>query len=282
MPLGFHDKSNIAFMNGKKILFVSSELVPYLPENEVSLMSYETPRMVNSNGGQIRIFMPRFGNINERRHQLHEVIRLSGMNLVINDMDMPLIIKVASIPRERIQVYFIDNEEYFKRKATFTDENGQLFPDNDERAIFFAKGVVETVKKLNWSPDIIHVHGWMASLLPLYLKKYYADEPLFADSKIVTSVYKKSFGEDLDKDMIKKVVFDGIAEESVKVLEVPNYNNLLKVAVDFSDAVILASENIPEDLQEYIMNLQKPVLPFMPLQEFEEAYANFYNNDVLK
>ncbi|MEH6680728.1 MAG: glycogen/starch synthase [Sediminicola sp.] len=269
-------------MNGKKILFVSSELVPYLPENEVSLMSYETPRMVNSNGGQIRIFMPRFGNINERRHQLHEVIRLSGMNLVINDMDMPLIIKVASIPRERIQVYFIDNEEYFKRKATFTDENGQLFPDNDERAIFFAKGVVETVKKLNWSPDIIHVHGWMASLLPLYLKKYYADEPLFADSKIVTSVYKKSFGEDLDKDMIKKVVFDGIAEESVKVLEVPNYNNLLKVAVDFSDAVILASENIPEDLQEYIMNLQKPVLPFMPLQEFEEAYANFYNNDVLK
>ena len=159
-------------MNGKKILFVSSELVPYLPENEVSLMSYETPRMVNSKGGQIRIFMPKYGNINERRHQLHEVIRLSGMNLVINDMDMPLIIKVASIPKERIQVYFIDNDEYFKRKSTFSDENGNLFPDNDQRAIFFAKGVVETVKKLNWSPDIIHVHGWMASLLPLYLKNY--------------------------------------------------------------------------------------------------------------
>ena len=139
-------------MNGKKILFVSSELVPYLPENEVSLMSYETPRMVNSNGGQIRIFMPRYGNINERRHQLHEVIRLSGMNLVINDMDMPLIIKVASIPKERIQVYFIDNDEYFKRKATFTDVDGNLFKDNDQRAIFFAKGVVETVKKLNWTP----------------------------------------------------------------------------------------------------------------------------------
>lgn len=166
-------------MNGKKILFVSSELVPYLPENEVSQMSYEAPRMVNGNGGQIRIFMPKYGNINERRHQLHEVIRLSGMNLVINDMDMPLIIKVASIPKERIQVYFIDNEEYFKRKATFTDAKGDLFPDNDERAIFFAKGVVETVKKLNWTPDIIHVHGWMASLLPLYLKKFYADEPLF-------------------------------------------------------------------------------------------------------
>jgi len=269
-------------MNGKKILFVSSELVPYLPENEVSLMSYETPRMVNSNGGQIRIFMPRFGNINERRHQLHEVIRLSGMNLVINDMDMPLIIKVASIPRERIQVYFIDNDEYFKRKATFTDEDGKLFPDNDERAIFFAKGVVETVKKLNWSPDIIHVHGWMASLLPLYLKKFYADEPLFTESKIIMSVYGQGFDGTLDKDLIKKIAFDGVPEESIKALEEPNYNNLLKVAVDYADAVILAAENIPADLEDYISKLEKPVLPFVPLQEFEEAYVNFYNTKVLK
>ncbi|WP_411029079.1 glycogen/starch synthase [Spongiimicrobium sp. 3-5] len=269
-------------MNGKKILFVSSELVPYLPENEVSLMSYEAPRMVNSNGGQIRIFMPRFGNINERRHQLHEVIRLSGMNLVINDMDMPLIIKVASIPRERIQVYFIDNEEYFKRKATFADEEGNLFGDNDERAIFFAKGVVETVKKLNWSPDIIHVHGWMASLLPLYLKQYYADEPLFADSKIVTSVYGKGFEGELDVEIQKKITFDGVAQDKIAALAQPNYNNLLKVAVDFSDAVILAAEDIPEDLQQYITNLQKPVLPYVSLQEFEDAYADFYNTEVLK
>jgi starch synthase len=269
-------------MNGKKILFVSSELVPYLPENEVSLMSYETPRMVNSKGGQIRIFMPRYGNINERRHQLHEVIRLSGMNLVINDMDMPLIIKVASIPRERIQVYFIDNEEYFKRKSTFTDENGELFADNDQRAIFFAKGVVETVKKLNWTPDIIHVHGWLASLLPLYLKKYYADEPLFADSKIVTSVYGKAFDGELDKGIINKIGFDGIEADQITPLQNPDYNNLLKVAVDYSDAIILASEEIPEDLQNHISNLEKPVLPFVALQEFEEAYANFYNTEVLK
>ncbi len=268
-------------MNGKKILFVSSELVPYLPENEVSLMSYEAPRMVNSNGGQIRIFMPRYGNINERRHQLHEVIRLSGMNLVINDMDMPLIIKVASIPKERIQVYFIDNEEYFKRKATFTDENGELFPDNDERAIFFAKGVVETVKKLNWAPDIIHVHGWMASLLPLYLRKVYADEPLFADSKIVTSIYGVGFDGHLDKDLSKKIAFDNIGDDNLSRLENPTYNNLLKVAVDHSDAVILAAEDIPDDLTEYVANLKKPVLPFVPLQEFEEAYANFYNTEVL-
>ena len=269
-------------MNGKKILFVSSELVPYLPENEVSLMSYEAPRMVNSNGGQIRIFMPRYGNINERRHQLHEVIRLSGMNLVINDMDMPLIIKVASIPKERIQVYFIDNEEYFKRKATFTDKQGKLFPDNDQRAIFFAKGVMETVKKLNWSPDIIHVHGWMASLLPLYLKKYYADEPLFADSKIVLSVYGKTFDGSLDKDMVKKIAFDGIPEEEIASLGDPTYNNLLKVAVDHADAIILASEDIPDEIENHISNLKKPVLQYVPVQEFEEAYAHFYNTEVLK
>jgi len=269
-------------MNGKKILFVSSELVPYLPENEVSQMSYEAPRMVNGNGGQIRIFMPKYGNINERRHQLHEVIRLSGMNLVINDMDMPLIIKVASIPKERIQVYFIDNEEYFKRKATFTDVDGNLFPDNDERAIFFAKGVVETVKKLNWTPDIIHVHGWMASLLPLYLKKFYADEPLFSESKIVTSVYKKSFEGTLDLNMASKIAFDGIPEADLSPLKTPDYNNLLKVAVDHSDAVILAAEDVSEDLKSHIANLQKPVLPFVSLQEFEEAYANFYNQEVLK
>lgn len=269
-------------MNGKKILFVSSELVPYLPENPVSLMSYEAPRMVNSNGGQIRIFMPRYGNINERRHQLHEVIRLSGMNLVINDMDMPLIIKVASIPRERIQVYFIDNDEYFKRKATFKDSSGNLFPDNDERAIFFAKGVVETVKKLNWSPDIIHVHGWMASLLPLYLRKYYTDEPLFADSKIITSVYGKGYEGELDSGMIDKIAFDGIDKKEISSLSKPDYNNLLKVAVDYSDAVILASEEMSEDLKDHIANLSKPVLPYVSLQEAEEAYTNFYKTEVLK
>lgn len=269
-------------MNGKKILFVSSELVPYLPENQVSLMSYEAPRMVNSNGGQIRIFMPRYGNINERRHQLHEVIRLSGMNLVINDMDMPLIIKVASIPRERIQVYFIDNEEYFKRKGIFKDKEGNLFPDNDERAIFFAKGVVETVKKLNWSPDIIHVNGWLASLLPLYLKQFYADEPIFADSKIVTSVYAKGFEGTLDANMQKKIAFDGIDEGKTSALAAPDYNNLLKVAIDFSDAIILASEEISEDLTEYISKTDKPVLPYVSFQETEEAYSNFYKTEVLK
>ncbi|GAA3775518.1 glycogen/starch synthase [Corallibacter vietnamensis] len=268
-------------MKDKRILYVSSEVVPYLPETEISSMSFEAPRMVNQLGGQIRIFMPRYGNINERRHQLHEVIRLSGINLVINDLDMPLIIKVASIPKERIQVYFIDNDEYFKRKATLTDEDGNLFPDNDERAIFFAKGVIETVKKLNWSPDIIHVHGWLASLLPLYLKQFYKDEPLFNESKIVTSVYNQSFDGTLNKDMHKKIQFDNIDETAVKTLESPTYNNLMKVAIDHSDALIIGSEEIPDELTNYLKDSKKPVLDYRSKDEFSEAYTQFYNTEVL-
>ncbi|AJR02735.1 glycogen/starch synthase [Siansivirga zeaxanthinifaciens] len=268
-------------MKDKRILYVSSEVVPYLPETEISSMSFEAPRLVNQQGGQIRIFMPRYGNINERRHQLHEVIRLSGINLVINDLDMPLIIKVASIPKERIQVYFIDNDEYFKRKATLTDEDGKLFTDNDERAIFFAKGVIETVKKLNWSPDIIHVHGWLASLLPIYLKEYYKDEPLFSESKIVTSVYNQSFNNTLNKDMINKVKFDAINEDAIKVLEEPSYTNLMKVAIDYSDALIVGSEDIPAELESYLKASNKPVLEYKNKDEFGSAYTKFFSETVL-
>ena len=268
-------------MKDKRILYVSSEVVPYLPETEISSMSFEAPKMVNKQGGQIRIFMPRYGNINERRHQLHEVIRLSGINLVINDLDMPLIIKVASIPKERIQVYFIDNEDYFKRKATLTDEDGKLYSDNDERAIFFAKGVIETVKKLNWSPDIIHVNGWLASLLPIYLKEYYKNEPLFIDSKIVTSVYNQSFDETLDTNMINKVRFDNINEDVIKHLNKPSYINLMKIAIDYSDALIKGSEEIPEELETYLNESNKPVLEYFSLEEFAEPYSEFYNSKVL-
>jgi len=268
-------------MKDKRILYVSSEVVPYLPETEISSMSFEAPKMVNKQGGQIRIFMPRYGNINERRHQLHEVIRLSGINLVINDLDMPLIIKVASIPKERIQVYFIDNEEYFKRKATLTDEDGKLFDDNDERAIFFAKGVIETVKKLNWSPDIIHVNGWLASLLPLYLKEFYKNEPLFNESKIVTSVYNQTFEGSLDKNMINKVKFDNIDENAIKGLEKPTYNNLMKIAIDNSDALIKGSNELPKELSDYLDNSEKPVLDYFPIEDFAEHFTEFYTTKVL-
>lgn len=268
-------------MEDKRILYVSSEVVPYLPENEVSLMSYDVPKMINDQNGQIRIFMPRYGNVNERRHQLHEVIRLSGMNLVINDVDMPLIIKVASIPKERIQVYFIDNEEYFKRKATFTDEDGVLYPDNDERAIFFAKGVVETVKKLNWVPDIIHVQGWMAAMLPIYMKHYYKNDALFSDTKIVTSVFSNGFEGTLDKDMISKVAFDGVPNEAIVDLENPTFENLMKVSIAHCDGVIIASEEISSNLTKFIQASGKPFLPFASKDSFADAYTQFYKNQIL-
>jgi len=269
-------------MKDKRILYVSSEVIPYLPETEISSMSFEAPRLVNSKKGQIRIFMPRYGNINERRHQLHEVIRLSGMNLVINDMDMPLIIKVASIPKERMQVYFIDNEEYFKRKATYGDEDGNFYSDNDERAIFFAKGVIETVKKLNWSPDIIHVHGWLASFLPLYLRTYYDKEPLFENSKIVTSVYGKGFEGKLSPEVTNKLMFDDIKEENIQELKEPDYINLMKVAIKYSDALIMGSDEIPEDLSNYLKELEMPVLKYHKKEEFSEAYLDFYLSKVLE
>jgi starch synthase len=225
--------------------------------------------------------MPRYGNINERRHQLHEVIRLSGMNLVVNDLDMPLIIKVASIPKERIQVYFIDNDEYFKRKATFADEEGVMYADNDERAIFFAKGVVETVKKLNWVPDIIHVHGWMAAMLPIYMKHYYKNEALFSDTKIVTSVYSQSFEGTLDAEMINKIKLDGVPLDAIADLETPDYESIIKATIKHSDAVIIASDNLSPSLTKFIESSGKPFLPFVPKDEFAEAYTNFYKEEVL-
>ncbi|AUC78822.1 glycogen synthase [Nonlabens sp. MB-3u-79] len=269
-------------MKEKRVLYVSSEVIPYLPETEASSMSYFAPKMVNDRGGQIRIFMPRFGNINERRHQLHEVIRLSGMNLIINDLDMPLIIKVASIPKERMQVYFIDNEDYFKRKATLTDEDGNLFPDNDERAIFFAKGVIETVKKLNWAPDIIHVHGWLASLLPLYLKNYYGNDPLFEESKIVTSIYNQSFEGALDDEMIEKLQYDALDDEALEEFHEPTYINLMKSAVKYSDAIIKGSEELDPEIDEYIdAQENKPTLKYYSPEEFADAYEEFYLDQVL-
>jgi len=269
-------------MKDKRILYVSSEVLPYLPETEISSMSFEAPRLVNNNSGQIRIFMPRYGNINERRHQLHEVIRLSGMNLVINDLDMPLIIKVASIPKERMQVYFIDNEDYFKRKATYADEEGNFYSDNDERAIFFAKGVIETVKKLNWSPDIIHVHGWLASFLPLYLRNYYGNEPLFENSRIVTSVYNQSFDGELNANTMEKIQYDAIDDDAIEHLKKPNYVNLMKVAIENSDAVILGSTEIPEELEGFIEKMDIPVLKYLNMDDFSQAYLDFCREKVLQ
>ncbi|MDA8947669.1 glycogen/starch synthase [Flavobacteriaceae bacterium] len=263
-------------MKDKKVLIISSEVVPYLPQTEQAINSFQIPRAINEHGGQTRIFMPRYGLINERRHQLHEVIRLSGMNLVINDMDMPLIIKVASIPKERMQVYFIDNEEYFKRRTILHDEKGKCHKDNDERMIFFTKGVVETVKKLNWAPDIIHLHGWFTALFPLYLKTYYGDEPLFADSKILSSIYAPDFEGVFSKNFETKVAFDKIDSKHIEDLQTANYEALTKLAITHSDGLISASENLPESIVDQLTKSKKPQLNFEDSKN-EEVFIDFYS-----
>ena len=268
-------------MTGKKVLYVSSEVIPYLPNNDISTLSYSLPKVVNKNGGQTRIFIPKYGIINERRHQLHEVIRLSGMNLIIDDLDMPLIIKVASIPKERMQVYFIDNEEYFKNRLLDSDKKKKLYDDNDERAIFFAKGVVETIKKLNWSPDIIHVHGWIASLMPLYLKEYYKDDPLFSKSKIVTSIYENEISGSLNNEIVKKIKFDEVESDTLKVLDKTSYENLYKISIMNSDGVIFANDNVKESYIDLAKSLKIPTLKCAYSEGYEKQYIEFYNDKIL-
>lgn len=259
-------------MEAKKILYVSQEIHPYLPENEISRPSLEMPKKMNSKGHQVRVFMPRFGLINERRHQLHEVIRLSGINIIINDMDQPLIIKVASVPQARMQVYFIDNEEYFKRKAIFTDENKQLFPDNDQRAIFFCRGVIETVRKLSWQPDIIHCHGWMASFLPLYIKRFFHDDPLFADSKMVLSVYSGQEGKLGDK-LSETLKFDGIAKKDLERYQENSIKGAYKAALPLVDGVVNGSTDTDADLLEAA---QSEVPHFLDLSGSDKKAADVH------
>jgi starch synthase len=267
-------------MKDKKILYISSEVVPYLPHSELSNLGFEIPKMVNDRGGQTRIFIPKYGLINERRHQLHEVIRLSGMNLVINDIDMPLIIKVASIPKERMQVYFIDNDDYFKGRGLHSEDDGSLYADNDERAIFFAKGVIETVKKLNWSPDVIHLHGWFASLFPLYMKTYFSEDPIFESSKIVTSVYPNDFEGELSSELLNKVSYDVKDEEARSTLKESTYENLMNLAINYSDGVVLSGENIAKSILSKIDSQKIPTLTFEDSAK-ENSYVDFFNNHII-
>ncbi len=264
-------------MESKKILFVSQEITPYLPESEMSNIGRNLPQGIQDRGKEIRTFMPRFGCINERRNQLHEVIRLSGMNLIIDDTDHPLIIKVASIQAARMQVYFIDNEDFFHRKHTLQDAKEEFFKDNDERAIFFARGVIETVKKLQWAPDLIHCQGWFTSLLPLYVKKYYNDDPLFMDTQIVTSIYDKEFTNSLDKRLRQKLEWDGIKAEDIESISDPNYENLLKLALSYSDGVIFGSEMINEEAKSYALKSGMPILEYQSEETYIDAYSEFYD-----
>ena len=264
-------------MEKMKVLFISQEIAPYLPESEISEIGRYLPQGIQERGKEIRTFMPRFGCVNERRNQLHEVIRLSGMNLVINDNDHPLIIKVASIQAARMQVYFIDNEDYFQRKFATTNDEGIEFDDNDERAIFFARGVLETVIKLRWSPDIIHCHGWFTGMVPLFVKKTYKDNPLFANAKIIYSVYNDQFNSPLNSTMAGKIAEDGININEISVINEPTFVNLSKLAIDYSDATIKGSELIDSDLENYMKSSKKPFLDYQSKENYIDSYFDFYN-----
>ena len=267
-------------MKDKRVLIISPEVVPYLPQTEQAINSFKIPKSINDSGGQIRIFTPRYGLINERRHQLHEVIRLSRMNLIVDDFDHQLIIKVASIQQARMQVYFIDNEDYFPKKRHFHDENGKFFENNDERMIFFCKGVIETVRKLGWAPDVIHCHGWISALVPLYIKKLYKEDPLFRNSKVVYSVYNTGFNGELNHDIGEKLLFESsLNSEDIAGLKNPDFIALNKFAIDYSDAIIKVSDNIDKRISRHIDASQKPVMEHPGGEEgvYASSYSDFYD-----
>lgn len=261
----------------KRVLFVNSEIYPYLPETTISTVGRYLPQGIQESGKEIRTFMPRYGCINERRNQLHEVIRLSGMNMVIHDIDRPLVIKVASISSARMQVYFIDNDDYFHRKAIYEDAEGHFMEDNDERAIFFARGILETVKKLRWKPDIVHCSGWISHLVPLYLKKAYKNDPIFSDSKVVLSLYGEFQDSEFARDMKSKVPVAGIKAKDIELLKVPNGTNLAKLAVQYADAVIMGSETVSQEVIGFVASRKLPVLEYIPIDCPENTYVQKYN-----
>ena len=266
-------------MEKKRILFVSQEIYPFLAKTEISHNARKLPQGTQENGKEIRVFTPRFGSINERRHQLHEVIRLSGMNIIIDDNDHPLIIKVASIPAARLQVYFIDNDEFFKRKTNVTDDKGADFSDNDERSMFFCRGVLETVKKLGWKPDVIHCHGWMTSLMPLYIKKIYNKDPHFADTKVVYSIYDQNEGFESawDERFHEKLKFDGFDEEVTNLVKSPTLDAITKAAVTFSDGVIQSSEVIQPELQKVYDDATCLKLNYLPEEHLTKGLSEFFD-----
>jgi len=196
--------------------------------------------------------MPKYGVINERRHRLHEVVRLSGMNIIVDDDDFPLIIKVASLPGSRLQVYFLDNEEFFKRKFIFNDEDENPFEDNMDRMVFFCKGVMETVKKFGWPPDLIHCHGWMTSLVPLYLKTVYKDEPIFGQSKLIYSAYANEYENSFGESFFTKALINNLEKSQLDAYSHKGKISLNSGAITNADAVIQGSDKLQKHVEAYI------------------------------
>ena len=263
-------------MAKKKILFINQEISPYVPDNAMSIMGRTLPQTIKERNHEIRTFMPKWGMINERRGQLHEVIRLSGMNLIINDTDHPLIIKVASIQSAKVQVYFIDNDDYFGKRLMEKDEQGEDYPDNGERAIFFARGVLETVKKLRWVPDIIHCQGWMSAVVPLYVKTAYHDEPSFAEAKVITSLFEQKLDKDLGTNFKQCLEFRDVRADLLS-----NYNDnfdfieLGKLAIDYSDGIVQSEAVVNDELLAYARNKNIPILDYS--EQVAENCEGFYD-----
>ncbi len=267
-------------MKKVKVLFVSQEITPFLELTEISKIARHLPQGIQERGKEIRTFMPRFGLINERRNQLHEVIRLSGMNLIIDDSDHPLIIKVASIQSARMQVYFIDNEEYFQRKSVFRDAKKKFHKDNEDRMVFFCRGVLETVKKLGWAPDVIHCHGWMTSLIPFFVKTGYKDDPMFRNSRVVYSTYNQEFEETMSPNLVKKMKMDGVSADDLKLYKDPSMVNIDIAAMKWCDGIIKGNEEKNDVVDVYLKKINKPFLQFQTFEDdndFVSACSDFYD-----
>ena len=264
-------------MDKKRVLFISQEITPYLCETEISTRCRNLPQGIMEKGKDIRIFMPKYGCINERRNQLHEVIRLSGMNMILDNLDYPLIIKVASLQPIRMQVYFIENEDYFPKKTFMHELDGEEFEFHDERAIFFCRGALETVRKLGWAPNVVHCHGWMSALVPMYLKKAFAEDPIFDNTKVVYSVYDQESNVEIDNDMARKSIITGVSEDDIELINTASVDTLHKLAIKYADAVIMGSEKISDDLNKFIVDSDKYVIPHQNDEDYVDAYDALYD-----
>ncbi len=266
-------------MKAEKILFITQEITPFVPASPMGTSCQDLLQAIQDKVKEIRTFTPLWGNINTRRNNLHEVIRLSGMNLIIDDTDHPLIIKVASLQSARMQVYFIENEDYFHNRLMITDENGNEYSDNDERTIFFNLGVIEAVKKQRWCPDIIHCTGWMSSLVPLYIRSAYKDEPSFRDSKIVISLFDENYKEPFSAEFARKLLCKDMSMEDLAGMEIPtSYTDLAKLAIRNCDGVIISSDNVSPELIEYAQAQGKAILPKQTAEEAGNKSYEFYNS----
>lgn len=267
-------------MKAKKVLFITQEIVPYVEESEVSVNGKKLPVAAQEDGKEVRIFMPKWGHVNERRNQLHEVIRLSGMNLIINDTDHPLIIKVASMQASRMQVYFIDNDDYFMKRLMACDKEGNEYSDNGERAIFYARGVLETVKKLRWCPEVIICQGWMGAVVPFYIKTLYKEEPSFRDCKVVFLAQSQELSNVINEDFSACLYHKNIEPEILNKYkkEQYNYNDLLSLAVEYCDGIILGSPAISDNTKSIIEKSGKMTMAYPEAAEdFEKNCNEFYD-----